>query len=258
MAPIKKILLITQARIGSTRFPNKVTSKLANSTLLGLHLERVKKSKLVTDFCVATTNEIGVEVIMNIAKTGGVKTYQGSLNDVLDRFYQAALLFNPDYVVRVTSDCPLLDAELIDQVLNLLIESKSDYAANILIEEFPDGQDVEAFTFAALERAWNEAKLPSEREHVTPFIRNNSDLKGGILFKAMHFQAPNNFNHIRMTVDEPKDLDTIKILVSKLGVDATWLEYTNYIVNNINEFSNQDITRNEGYLKSLKTDKSAQ
>lgn len=258
MAPINKILLVTQARIGSTRFPNKVTLELAHTTLLGLHLERVKNSKLVTDFCVATTNENGVEVIIDIAQKSGVNTYQGSLNDVLDRFYQAAKLFMPDYVVRVTSDCPLLDSELIDHVVKLLIESEADYAANILVEEFPDGQDVEVFSFRSLEKAWKEAKLPSEREHVTPFIRNNSDIKGGNLFKAVHYQAPNNYNHIRMTVDEPKDLDTIKLLVSKLGAEASWLEYTDYIINNINEFTNQDIVRNEGYLKSINNDKSLQ
>ncbi len=257
MAPMK-ILLITQARVGSTRFPNKVTQGLAHTTLLGLHLERVKKAQLVTDFCVATTHENGAEVIIDIAKKVDVNTFQGSLNDVLDRFYQAALPFRPDYVVRVTSDCPLLDPILIDQVVKFLIESNADYVANILIEEFPDGQDVEVFTFKSLEKAWKEAKLPSEREHVTPYIRNNSDIKGGNLFKAVHFQAPENYNHIRMTVDEPKDLDTIKLLVAKLGVEASWMDYTMYIINNIHEFTNQDIVRNEGYLKSLNNDKSIQ
>lgn len=255
MEPIK-ILLITQARLGSTRFPSKVTERLTQTTLLGLHLERVKKAQLVTDFCVATTHETRVEKIIDIADNLGVKTFQGSLNDVLDRFYQAALRHKPEYVVRVTSDCPLLDPDLIDRVIKLVLDNKADYGANILIEEFPDGQDVEVFTFKALEKAWKEAKLPSEREHVTPFIRNNSDLKGGKLFKAVHYPAPDNFNHIRMTVDEPKDLDTIKHLVSKLGVDASWRDYTDYIINNINEFENQDIIRNEGYLKSLNNDNS--
>lgn len=254
MEPIK-ILLITQARVGSTRFPDKVTKSLAHTNLLGLHLERVKKAQLVTEFCVATTHETGVEKIINIATNAGVKTFQGSLNDVLDRFYQASLLYRPKYVVRVTSDCPLLDPELIDQVVNFFIKSKIDYCSNMIIEEYPDGQDIEVFTFEALEKAWKDAKLPSEREHVTPFIRNNSDIKGGKLFKAVHYKAPDNLNHIRMTVDEPKDLDTIKHLVTKLGADATWRDYTKYIMSNINEFDNQDITRNEGYLKSLNNDK---
>jgi spore coat polysaccharide biosynthesis protein SpsF len=105
-----------------------------------------------------------------------------------------------------------------------------------------------------LERAWNEAKLQSEREHVTPYIRNNSSSKGGNIFKSVNFEAPTNYNHIRMTVDEPEDLVTIVKLVDKLGVDQTWEVYTEYIINNIMEFKNQDILRNEGYLKSINND----
>lgn len=254
MEPLK-ILLITQARVGSTRFPNKVTKTIANTTMLGLHLERVKQSKKVTDCVVATTQEDGVDDIIEIATKAGVKVFQGHLNDVLDRFYKAAVIHQPDYVVRVTSDCPLLDADLIDSVIDLTIQERADYGANIIIEEFPDGQDVEVFTFQALKKAWNEAKQYSEREHVTPFIRNNSILKGGSIFKAVHFSAPSNFNHIRMTVDEPKDLDAIQILISKLGVRATWVDYTRYIIDNTDEFENQDIARNEGYFKSIDNDK---
>lgn len=249
-----KILLVTQARIGSTRFPNKVTQKLAHTTLLGLHLERIKKSKLVTNMVVATTQEQGVESIIEIANQAGVNVFQGNLDDVLDRFYQASLPFQPDYVVRVTSDCPLLDPILMDEVIQLTMNEDADYGANIFIEEFPDGQDVEVFKFDALRKAWEVAILPSEREHVTPFIRNNSNLKGGSLFKAVHFPAPANFNHIRMTVDEPKDLVAVVKLVSILGANESWQNYTQYMIENINLFENQDITRNEGYLKSLKND----
>lgn len=249
-----KILLVTQARLGSTRFPNKVTQKLEHTTLLGLHLERIKKSKLVTNIVVATTQEQGVESIIEIANQADVKVFQGNLNDVLDRFYQASLSFQPDYVVRVTSDCPLLDPILIDEVIQLIMNEDADYSTNMFEEEFPDGQDVEVFKFDALRKAWENAILPSEREHVTPFIRNNSDLKGGSLFKAVHFPAPANFNHIRMTIDEPKDLVAVAKLVSILGTNESWQSYTQYMIENISLFENQDITRNEGYLKSLKND----
>jgi len=249
------ILLITQARVGSTRFPKKVMKPIADNTLLGLHLDRIKKSRLVTNIVVATTEEDGVDTIVNIAQHSGVAVFQGDLNDVLDRFYQAALPYSPDYIVRVTSDCPLLDATLIDSVIELTVQEKADYGSNMIVEEYPDGQDIEVFTFKALVQAWNEAKTTSEREHVTPYIRNNSNIKGGALFKVVHFKSPSNFNHIRMTVDEPRDLEAIKILVTKIGTKATWLEYTQYIINNIKEFKNQDIQRNEGYLKSLKNEK---
>lgn len=249
-----KILLITQARIGSTRFPNKVTQTLAHTTLLGLHLERIKKAKLVTKFVVATTEEKGVESIIDIANRLNVEVYQGNLNDVLDRFYKAALNYKPDYVVRVTSDCPLLDPILIDDVISATVASNADYGSNVFVEEFPDGQDVEVFKFSALEYAWKNAKLPSEREHVTPYIRQNSNLKGGDLFKGVHYPSEKNYNHIRMTVDEPKDLEAISKLVSILGTEESWQNYTNYIINNIDQFGNQDIVRNEGYLKSIKND----
>lgn len=250
-----KTVIITQARVGSTRFPNKVTRKLSDTTLLGMHLERIKGAKNATHWIVATTEEEGVNEIVDIAKNANVDVYQGSLNDVLDRFYQAASIFQPDYVVRVTSDCPLIDPNLIDQVIEATLSSNADYGANIFIEEFPDGQDVEVFTFAALKNAWENAVLPSEREHVTPFIRNNSDLKNGTLFKAIHYPCSNNFNHVRMTVDEPQDLETVEKLVAILGKNETWETYTNYLIHHINLFNNQDILRNEGYLKSLKNDK---
>ena len=249
-----EVLLITQARVGSTRFPNKVISPLADTTLLGLHLERVKKSKLISQFCVATTNEIEVEKIIEIAKKSNVDVFQGDLNDVLDRFYQAAVRLKPDYIVRVTSDCPLIDANLIDSVIDITIKQQADYGSNMLLEHFPDGQDVEVFTFHALETAWNQSMLQSEREHVTPYIRNNSDFKGRGQFKSVNFDAPKNFNHVRMTVDEPSDLEAIDNLVAKLGKNQTWDVYTQYIIDNINEFNNQDIIRNEGYLKSIKKD----
>lgn len=254
MEPVK-ILLITQARVGSTRLPNKVTKVIGKTTLLGIQLERIKEAKKVTKCLLATTYEEGVENIIEIANQAGIEIYQGDLSDVLDRFYKAALPHDPDYVVRITSDCPLIDPELIDSVISLTLESEADYGANILIEEYPDGQDVEVFTFQALEKAWKEAKLSSDREHVTPFIRSNSSFKGGVIFKSVHLSSPSNFNHIRMTVDEPNDLEAIETLTIKMGFQATWLEYTDYIIHNINEFKNQDIQRNEGFLKSLENDK---
>ena len=117
-----KIVIVTQARVGSTRLPEKVLKKVDDKhTLLSLHLERLKKSKLASSIVVATTNEKGAEKIISIAKEASIKSYQGSVDDVLDRFYQAVVPENPDYVVRVTSDCPLIDAELLDRTINKAI-----------------------------------------------------------------------------------------------------------------------------------------
>lgn len=249
-----KTIVITQARVGSSRFPEKVLQPLGESTLLGVHLQRLKQAKRVSQIIVATTFEEKSGEILEIARQENLPAFQGSTTDVLDRFYQAAVAHQPDYVVRVTSDCPLIDPQLLDEVINMVQSHDVDYGSNILIEHFPDGQDIEVFRFNALERAWKEAKLSSEREHVTPYIIKNSDIRGGTLFRAINYGAPANYNHIRMTVDEPSDLDTIQYLIAKLGQDRPWLEYTNYILEHQNVFGNQDILRNEGYLKSIQND----
>lgn len=249
-----KISIITQARVGSTRFPKKVLQNVHGESMLGLHIKRLQHSRLADSIIVATTHEEHADKIVEIATNMKVKVFQGSTKDVLDRFYRASLLDKPDFVVRVTSDCPLIDAELVDNVIQMAIEQNLDYCSNVLKQEFPDGQDIEVFKFSALEKAWNEAKLPSDREHVTPFIRRNSTFFNGELFKSANYKAPDNFNGIRMTVDEPIDLETIKILVKSLGVDKNWMNYTKYIIENPGEFKNQNIIRNEGYNKSLLND----
>lgn len=251
---IRKTIIVTQARIGSSRFPEKVLQTLGDSTLLGVHLERLKKSKMASQIIVATTHENKSDQIINIAHQAGVEAFQGSTDDVLDRFYQATVKYSPDYVVRVTSDCPLIDADLIDEVIKMTLENNLDYCSNALIENFPDGQDVEVFTFEALEEAWRTATLLSDREHVTPFIRKNTDFNQGELFKAMNYPAPDNFNQVRMTVDEPADLETVAVLIEHLGADKDWNIYTDYILNHGQELKNQNIIRNEGYLKSLNKD----
>jgi len=250
----KKIVIVTQARIGSSRFPAKVLQPLGNGSLLSTHLERLKQSRLADEIIVATTDEEEAYKITDIATQAGVQSHKGSLNDVLDRFYQASKEYRPDYVVRVTSDCPLIDPQLVDKVIEYTIEHGLDYASNVLKEEFPDGQDVEVFTFHALEKAWNDAVLQTEREHVTPYIRNHSSYNGGKLFKSGNYDAPDNYNHIRMTVDEPVDLETVRELIRVMGTDKDWLTYTKYVIENADHFANQKIIRNEGLLKSIKQD----
>jgi spore coat polysaccharide biosynthesis protein SpsF (cytidylyltransferase family) len=247
-----KVIAITQARVGSSRLSRKVLLPLGKDTLLGVHLSRLMQAKSLSKCIVATTSENESDSIVAIARNKGVLCYQGSLEDVLDRFYQAALLHNPTHVVRITSDCPLLDPNLIDKVVEGAIEGGYDYFSNILVEDFPDGQDIEVFTFKALEKAWKEATTKTEREHVTPYIRNNSSFKGGTLFKSADYAAPQNFNHVRMTVDEALDLEVMQWLVNELGTDKDWLSYTKHMLANENKLANARIQRNEGYLKSLK------
>lgn len=249
-----KVIIVTQARIGSSRLPGKVLKKINNQSLLHIHLSRLKKSKLASKIIVATTFEDGVEQIIEIGNKMSVDVLQGSTDDVLDRFYQSVKEFTPDYVVRVTSDCPLIDAEVIDQVINLAISGDYDYCSNVLVQDYPDGQDVEVFKMKALTQAWNEAKESHEREHVTPYIWKNSDFNGGNLFKSADLAAPSNYNAIRMTVDEPLDFEVVKLLIETLGTEKGWMDYTQFIMDNPELIKNADIIRNEGYLKSLLKD----
>ena len=250
-----KILAITQARYGSTRLPAKILKEVNGKTLLEIHLERILLSKKITKLKVATTNEEGAVKIIDIANKLSVETYQGSVEDVLDRFYQTAKPESPDYVVRLTSDCPLIDPEVIDFVIQKCIDSGCDYASNVLSPTFPDGMDVEIFKFSALEKAFKEANLTSDREHVTPFIWRNSTFKGGQIFKSINVESPVDYSEYRITVDTLDDFSLVETLILNLGVDKSFQEYVNYIATHKNvKQINQQYARNEGYEKSLLKD----
>lgn len=251
---VNKTVLITQARTGSSRLPNKVLKEINGKSILQIHLERLKKCKSVSEIIVATTNKHEDQIIFDKSIEWGFGTYRGSEKDVLDRFYNAVKDKKADWIVRVTSDCPLIDPILVDKVVNFVQGCNKDYGSNTLIENYPDGQDIEVFKFSALEAAWKNAKLVSELEHVTPYIKNNSDFKGGTFFSAINFPCDSDYSKIRMTVDETQDFELISVLVNDLGTDKTWLEYTNYMIIKDLVKINDTITRNEGLLKSLKND----
>lgn len=249
-----KTILITQARTGSTRLPGKVLKEIGGKSLLQIHLDRLVNCKNVSEIIVATTVNEEDNVIFDKAIEWGYSASRGSESDVLDRFYQAVKDKSADWIVRVTSDCPLIDPELVDDVIRFAQDNNTDYCSNGFVENFPDGQDVEVFKFSALETAWKNAVLMSEREHVTPYIRNNSDFNNGNLFKAINFACDSDFSKIRMTVDEQRDLDLVEILIYQLGKEKTWLTYTNFIIENDLTKINDQIIRNEGLIKSLKND----
>ena len=250
-----EVLAITQARSGSTRFPNKVLKTIGDQTLLDIHLQRILMSKKIDQLLVATTVDAQDTRIVEIAKSNALPFYTGSIENVLDRFYQAAVKFKPKWVVRLTSDCPLIDAMLIDDVIDYTIEKDVDYCSNTLNPTFPDGMDIEVFKFTALEKAWKEAQLDSEKEHVTPFIHKNSTFNGLDLFVSCNYESDTNFSDVRLTVDESTDFDVVKLVVENLGLNENWRTYTDFYLLNkeINEL-NGSYRRNEGYEKSLKED----
>lgn len=240
-----KIIGVTQARIGSSRLPGKVLLEIEEKPLLAYHLERVKQSKLVTDWVVATTEEQDSDMICAIAEKLNIDSYKGSLNDVLDRFYQAVQNKKPDYVVRVTSDCPLIDAELIDKTIQFCLDNQLEYHLNQSQEAYPDGLDVEVFSFNALEEAWKSATAVADREHVTPFIRRNAKMM------LADEGIDKKYAALRITVDEASDFEVIQHLIQELGDKQPWKVYADYLLQHEEIQSiNHSIFRNEGYMKS--------
>lgn len=250
-----KTIVITQARYGSSRLPAKILKMVNGETLLEVHVERILKSKEVSKLIIATTQEPESDKIVQIANQMKVDSFKGSLDDVLERFYFAAKLHTPDYVVRLTSDCPLVDARVIDEVVKILKTNKYDYVSTGLEPTFPDGISIEAFTFQALERAYLEAEKKSDREHVTSYIWRNSTMKGENLFKSYCVKNDTNYSKYRLTVDEQEDFELIKLLIQKLGKDRQWEDYISFIEKNPEVFNiNSKYLRNEGYAKSLLSD----
>ena len=251
-----KILAITQARIGSTRLPGKILKTINGQSLLEIHIKRILKSKLISKLKIATTDEKDAVLIEEIAVQLGVGVYKGSINNVLDRFYKTAVTEKPDWVVRLTSDCPLIDANIIDKVIQFAVGKDLDYASNVLEPTFPDGMDVEVFKFTALKQAFEQAKLDSELEHVTPYIWKNSTFKGGSLFKSDCLINDTDYSDYRLTVDTIEDFQLIEKVIHNLGTDRTWKDYVAFLdgnleVKNLNKLN----VRNEGYQSSVNNDK---
>jgi spore coat polysaccharide biosynthesis protein SpsF (cytidylyltransferase family) len=167
------VVAIIQARMGSVRFPGKMLKQLGDKPLIWHVIHRVQQATLVDKVVLATSVNENNKPLVREVQSYGVDSYVGDENDVLDRFYQCAKKFKATTIVRITGDCPFSDPEVIDAVISLFQKKRLDYASNVLPPTYPDGLDVEVFSFDALEKAWKEATLQSEREHVTPYIWKN-------------------------------------------------------------------------------------
>ena len=207
-----KTVAIIQARMGSSRLPGKVLMKVGGRELLSYMLERVAAAKNVSAPLVATTTDPKDDPIADFCDRNKIPMFRGDENDVLDRYYRAAQTLNPDVVVRLTSDCPLIDPQIIDAVVEAHRAAGNDYTANTAppVGTYPDGMDVEVFSFASLERAWKEAKLPSEREHVTFYLWKTG------LFKTSRVDLPESLSTFRLTVDYPEDLAVVTAVLDAL------------------------------------------
>lgn len=244
------IVLITQARVGSTRLPKKILKKIGNKTILEIHIERLKNSKTINKIIIATTNKTEDNIVEEFSKKTKVSCFRGSENDVLDRYYKCAVMANASHIVRVTSDCPLIDPFLVDELVKICVEKDLDYYSNNILELYPDGQDIEVVKFEALKKAWENAILKSDREHVTSFIKKDAQKKRGV-FKSKNHYPQKNYNNVRLTIDEKEDFNVISKIVEFLGTDKRWIEYSEFYLENKDiHMINSKIQRNQGYLDS--------
>lgn len=247
-----KFLVIIQARCGSTRLPSKVLKEIEGKTALEQMLDRVSRSARADEIMVATTINSEDLSIVNLVSGLGYRVFAGNSSDVLDRYYQAAKLVRPEYVVRLTADCPLFDWRLLDEAVDELNEESDDLFS--YTETFPDGEDLEIFRFRVLEEMWENARLASEREHVTLYVKNHPEI-----YKLQNYECKiGNLKDERWTLDEPEDLEVIRAVYRHFAprTDFSMEEIYKFLQEHpeIREL-NQKYIRNEGLLISLAEDK---
>jgi spore coat polysaccharide biosynthesis protein SpsF (cytidylyltransferase family) len=245
-----RTVAIIQARMSSSRLPGKVLMPIAGRPAILFMCERVRRARSIDRLCVATSTDPSDDALAACVAEAGIAVHRGSLDDVLDRFQTAAQAHRAELAVRLTGDCPLVDAGLIDRVVALVAGSGFDYASNIDPPTYPDGLDVEAMTMAALEQAAAEAQLGSEREHVTLFIRNRPER-----FRAGLVASPVDLSALRWTVDYADDLELVRRLVE--GVDVDPLAADRYDFLRVYEalgLSGGAHARNEGLASSVARD----
>lgn len=183
-------------------------------TMLARVVRRAGRSALIDELVVATTEEKADDAIVSECNSLGISSFRGSEDDVLDRYYQVAMAFSADCIVRITSDCPLIDPEIIDRVVQAFLDNGPDYASNTIESTYPRGLDVEVFTFDALERAWRNAEHDFERVHVTPYIYQHSGE-----FRKLSVTGTENWSHCRWTVDTGEDLALIRAIYEMIEKD---------------------------------------
>ncbi len=241
------IVAIVQARMGSSRLPGKTLADLAGRPMLARVVERVRRAGAVDRVVVATSTAALDDPIAEFCTHEKIPCFRGSENDVLDRFYGAAKEHGADVVVRITADCPLIDPGVIDRVVERFQRGDCDYASNALRYTYPDGLDTEVFSMAALEQAWREAKKPSEREHVTPYLRSGK-------FRAVNVETENPSEPQRWTVDHPADLEFVRAVYAAFAgeTDFRYREVLELLKARPELAATQTETiTNEGYYRSL-------
>ena len=226
-----RVVCIVQARMGSSRLPGKVMMDLAGEPMLTRDINRVKRAKTLSEIVVATTVEPADDVIEDLCRRSDWVWFRGSEQDVLDRYYRAALTHKADTVVRITSDCPLIEPTIVDQVVGYFLTNRRrlDYVSNRLPRPtFPIGLDTEVFSFQALQRAWQGDQNPAWREHVTPYIYMNPSM-----FRVEGITNDMDRSHMRWTVDTSEDMAFVRKIYERFGSDDfSWTDVLSVLEQN--------------------------
>lgn len=249
------VLAILQARVSSTRLPNKVLAPLLGQPMLARQIERLRWAVTLDKLVVATSDDPSDDALAAMCADIRVPCYRGSLNDVLARFHGVCSAYGPaEHIVRLTGDCPLADPAVIDAVVRHHLASGADCTTNALQPTWPDGLDVEVMRAAALQRAFDEARLPSEREHVTPYIHKHPEW-----FRIEHVKAERDLSSLRWTVDEPADLAFVMEVYAALYPRNPAFDTAAVLalLERRPELAalNGQFLRNAGYAKSLAADR---
>ena len=245
------VAAIIQARMGSTRLPGKVLAPIAGHPMLWHVVRRARLSQRVDTVLVATSTASADDPVAAFCAGSAIPHVRGSEDDVLDRYHQAAQQAGADVIVRITADCPLLDSATVDLVVGYFLEGDYDYVSNTDPPTYPDGLDIEVFSASALEHAWREARLRSEREHVTPYIRNHPQL-----FRHANVANDQDLSSLRWTVDEEADLAFVRAVYEQAGSDSfTMGDVLTLLQQHSHLFERGRLPeRNEGLIKSLRED----
>jgi len=214
------ILAIVQARMGSTRLPGKVLKEVNGKPLIEILLNRLSEAKRIDKIVLATSINKENDDLSKAVEKLGFDVFRGSEEDVLDRYYKSASEYSPVGVVRVTGDCPLIDANLVDRVIRKFQKTGVDYASNTMPRTYPDGLDLSVFSFETLEIAWRQAKTKYDREHVTPFMRHPKR------FKISSVMNDVDYSKERWTIDELEDFKVLCNIFNHFKPDFlfSWLE----------------------------------
>jgi len=243
---------IVQARMNSSRLPGKVLKELEEGkSVLFYLLKQLRHCKFIDKIVIATTNLKEDDKIAHFADKEGIECFRGSSKNVLERYYKCAKKFEFSTIIRITGDCPLIDPQIVDLVIEKYKENTFDYVTNCLKRTFPYGTDVEVFSFSSLENAHKNAKLPSEKEHVTPYIRNHEKK-----FRIYNIENKEDMSNYSWVVDKKNDFEFVKEIVERIKTFPVLMRDILLLLKAEPDLKkiNIDNIPDEGYLKSLKED----